>query len=100
MSVSPARTTERVVRVEPVDSLPVDDGLLLLYEREVIKVATLGQVIFDYCDEPRTASQVAAELARECGEPPDAELEAATRTILDDLLSSGVLRSATAGPVD
>lgn len=81
----------RVRRVEPVDTLRLDDGALVLHERTVIRLNELGLAITDLCNRPRTIGELAEELTHAFGEPPQGGL-AATRDAVDALLSVGVIR--------
>lgn len=87
-----ATDREAVVLVPPVDTLEVDDGLLVLYERTVVRLTVLGRAVIDLCSRPTTEAALAAGLVREFGDPPDGDLLAATRTVVEELLAGGVLR--------
>lgn len=80
----------RVRRVEPVDTLRLDDGALVLYERTVIRLSELGLAIMELCDSLRTIAELATELTLVFGEPLQGGT-AATRDVVDTLLAAGVL---------
>lgn len=84
--------SDRVVRVEPVDHLAMDDGALLLYERRVLRVNELGASIFEWCEQPRAVSELASLLAEEFGSPPEADIEEATLAVVTELQERGVLK--------
>ncbi|WOP17197.1 PqqD family protein [Raineyella sp. LH-20] len=84
----------RVTRVEPVDRLELDDGVLLLYDRTVIRLTDLGRAVVEMCEQPLTEAEIAERLAAEFGEPPEGGLLEATHRLVEDLLSGDVLRRA------
>lgn len=84
--------TDQIVRIEPADSLPIDDGVLLLYERQALRLNAVAAAVFSYCRVPRTLVELAEELRQIAGEPPDGDLADATAAVVADLRAAGVLR--------
>lgn len=95
MTTTPPRL---LTRVEPVDRLDLDDGVLLLYGRTVIRLTDLGRAVVEMCDRPLTEAEIADRLAAEFGEPPAGGLLEATHRLVEDLLSGDVLRRVEARP--
>lgn len=85
--------SEPVVRVEPVDLLMTEDGALLLYDREVLRLSLLAGAVFEWCAEPRTVAELARLLVDEFGAPPSGDIEDATAAIVAELRDRGVLRA-------
>ncbi|QGF23876.1 hypothetical protein [Raineyella fluvialis] len=83
---------DAVVLVEPVDTLEVDDGMLVLYDRTVIRLTAIGRAVVDYCHQLRTPTNVADHLAGVFGAPPEGNLLDATLAVIDSLLGAGVLQ--------
>lgn len=81
-----------LISVPPVDLLEVGDGLLVLYERTVIRLTDLGRAAMELCSAPMTETDLAEALSLRFGDPPDGDLRAATRAVVDELLAGGVLR--------
>lgn len=86
-----------LVRVEPVDVLALDGGVLLLFERTVVRLSDLGRTIVELCAQPRTEAEIARYLATTFGTPPDQTLEDATSQAIQALLADGVLRRDNIG---
>lgn len=80
-----------VQRVEPVDTLFREEGSLLLYERELVRVSPIGEEIFAVTAEPMTVEGLAAHLTSLFGSPEGDAVEA-TRVAVEQLLAKGVLR--------
>lgn len=84
--------TELVRRVEPVDSLTVSDGVLVLYDHEVLRLGPLAAVVFDYCRQPRDVAQISAHLRQQFGEPPEGTAVGVAERAVATLRQAGVLR--------
>ncbi len=80
------------VRTSPVDALPIDDGLLLLYQREIFRLSLLGQMVYEHCEQPRTATEIADWLLEQLGAPPEGDLHESSRTVITQLTAAGVLQ--------
>lgn len=81
----------RVCRVDPVDELRRDEGVLLLYERNLVRLSVLGDEIYRVSEQPRTVAELALHLAEVFGQA-DVDTEAATEAAVTQLLAEGVLR--------
>lgn len=92
----PTDHQHRFVRVEPVDSLEVADGVLVLYDRTVVRLTALASALVARCTEPMTEAEIADTLAADFGEPADGDLRGATRALVEELRSAGILRTVAA----
>ena len=72
----------RYVRVEPVETLVRAEGVLVLYERELVQLSPLGGEMFAACAEERTLGELTEHLTAVFGRPPG-DPEEATRIALD-----------------
>lgn len=80
----------RYVRVEPVETLVRAEGVLVLYERELVQLSPLGGEMFAACAEERTLGELTEHDPRSSGGRRDPE--EATRIALESLVSREVLR--------
>lgn len=81
----------RYVRVEPVETLVRAEGVLVLYERELVQLSPLGGEMFAACAEERTLGELTEHLTAVFGRPPG-DPEEATRIALESLVAREVLR--------
>jgi len=82
----------RLTRVEPVDALAVGDETLLLFESQLVRLSPLAQAIFDLAAGGASVDDLAAELERRFGAPPEGTVRAATLAAVEELVGLGVVR--------
>lgn len=81
----------RVRHVPPVDRLDFEEGSLLLYERTLVSLSVLGAAVVRHTAEPTSVADLADRLREEFGDPVAGSVEAATASVVDALVGTGVL---------
>jgi len=85
-------TPPRLVRrVTPVDVLDRPEGLLVLSDRELLRLGDLAADVFRWTERPVPLAALAQRLEESYGAPPDGDTVEATVGIVDDLVARGVL---------
>lgn len=82
----------KVARALAQDSLLLDDDGLVLQDNRVLRLGPIAVAVWRATAEPREVDDLTQLLITEFGAPPDDDPTAATRAILDELVTTGVLR--------
>lgn len=93
--MTPPDTERRWSRIEPTDVLAIDDGALVLYEREVLRITQLAAAVFEWCREPRSEAEITRLLLEAFGPPPGTPVEQATTALLIDMQNRQLLGPPT-----
>lgn len=82
----------RLQRVEAVDTLIRNEGMILLYPRQLVRLAPIGEEIYLAAKDPIELGTLAAHLGAVFGAPQGRSLREATREVALELIEQGVLR--------
>lgn len=82
------------VRLEPPrDMLVREDAALLLYPDELIRLSDIGAAIVELAADSISVKDLASALQQRFGSPEDGSAKAATRSVVDQLIERGILKT-------
>jgi len=82
----------RYTRREVLDVLPADgEALVLLANSRLARLSPIGWACYEALEVPATLGDLAAELERRFGPPPEGDALTAVTAVVEELVRAGVL---------